>query len=133
MKLAREIFPDAQVEQMDDGIISRPDLTAAVVRGDHRAASRGDRLSDARLERPDGVELHWEERGEGPPVVLAPYWSGHPGVYEDLLSDLARDHRVVDLGRPRHRRVHASRPVRHGDGLRRPRGDPRATRAAERS
>ena len=49
----------------------------------------------ARLERPDGVELHWEERGEGPLVVLAPYWSGHPGVYEGLLSDLARDHRVV--------------------------------------
>jgi pimeloyl-ACP methyl ester carboxylesterase len=49
----------------------------------------------AKLKRPDGVELHWEERGEGPPVVLAPYWSGHPGVYEGLLSDLARDHRVV--------------------------------------
>ena len=51
----------------------------------------------ARLERPGGVELHWEERGEGPPTVLAPWWSGHPGVYEDLLSDLARDHRVVVL------------------------------------
>src|SRR5438552_17382347 len=48
-----------------------------------------------RLERPDGVELHWEERGQGPLVVLAPYWSGHPGVYEALLLDLARDHRVV--------------------------------------
>ena len=47
------------------------------------------------LERPDGVELHWDEQGEGPLVVLAPYWSGHPGVYEALLSDLARDHRVV--------------------------------------
>ena len=40
------------------------------------------------LERPDGVELHWEEQGEGPLVVLAPYWSGHPGVYEALLSNL---------------------------------------------
>jgi pimeloyl-ACP methyl ester carboxylesterase len=49
----------------------------------------------ARLERPGGVELHWEERGEGPLIVLAPWWSGHPGVYEGLLSDLARDHRVV--------------------------------------
>ena len=28
-------------------------------------------------------------------MVLAPYWSGNPGVYEALLSDLARDHRVV--------------------------------------
>lgn len=51
----------------------------------------------ARLERPGGVELHWEERGEGPLVVLAPWWSGHPGVYEGLLSELARDHRVVTL------------------------------------
>src|SRR3989442_1570415 len=48
-----------------------------------------------RLQRPDGVELHWEQRGQGPLLVLAPYWSGHPGVYEALLSDLARDHRVV--------------------------------------
>jgi pimeloyl-ACP methyl ester carboxylesterase len=48
-----------------------------------------------RLARPDGVELHWEERGDGSPVVLAPYWSGHPGVYEALLADLAGDHRVV--------------------------------------
>jgi pimeloyl-ACP methyl ester carboxylesterase len=49
----------------------------------------------ARLERPGGVELHWEERGEGPLLLLAPYWSGHPGVYEGVLADLARDHRVV--------------------------------------
>jgi pimeloyl-ACP methyl ester carboxylesterase len=49
----------------------------------------------ARLKRPDGVELHWEEDGEGPVAVLAPYWSGHPGVYAGLTSDLARDHRVV--------------------------------------
>jgi pimeloyl-ACP methyl ester carboxylesterase len=49
----------------------------------------------ARLERADGVELHWEERGEGPLVVVAPHSWGHPGVYESLLSDLARDHRVV--------------------------------------
>jgi pimeloyl-ACP methyl ester carboxylesterase len=49
----------------------------------------------ARLERPDGVELHWEVGGKGPLVVLAPYWSGHPGVYAGLTSELARDHRVV--------------------------------------
>jgi pimeloyl-ACP methyl ester carboxylesterase len=28
-------------------------------------------------------------------VLLAPYWSGHPGVYEALFSELARDHRVA--------------------------------------
>src|SRR5204863_8398653 len=49
----------------------------------------------ALLSRPDGVELHWDHRGEGPLVVLCPYWSGHPAVYEGLLSDLSQDHRVV--------------------------------------
>lgn len=47
------------------------------------------------IERPGGIELHYDDRGEGPLVVLAPYWSGHPGVYEGFLSDLTRDHRVV--------------------------------------
>jgi hypothetical protein len=32
MKLSRELFPDAHVEEIEDGIVSRPDLTAAVVR-----------------------------------------------------------------------------------------------------
>jgi pimeloyl-ACP methyl ester carboxylesterase len=50
-----------------------------------------------RLRRPDGVELHTEQRGEGALVALAPYWSGHPGVYEGLLSELARDRRVLTL------------------------------------
>jgi pimeloyl-ACP methyl ester carboxylesterase len=49
----------------------------------------------ATLERPGGVGLHLTERGEGPPVVLAPYWSGNPSVYEELLTDLAGDHRVL--------------------------------------
>ena len=48
-----------------------------------------------RLLRPDGVELHWEERGAGPPVVIAPHWAGHPRLTEPLEADLARDHRVV--------------------------------------
>src|SRR5436190_21010021 len=47
------------------------------------------------LTRPDGAEIHWEERGEGSVVVLVPYWSGHPAVYHGLTSDLARDHRMV--------------------------------------
>jgi pimeloyl-ACP methyl ester carboxylesterase len=49
----------------------------------------------ARVQRPDGVELLWEERGEGPLVVLAPYWSMHPSVHEPMLEDLETDHRVV--------------------------------------
>jgi pimeloyl-ACP methyl ester carboxylesterase len=47
------------------------------------------------LTPPDGVEIHWEERGEGPAVVVTSAWSGHPGVFEDMIEDLLRDHRVV--------------------------------------
>jgi len=48
------------------------------------------------VERPDGVEIHWEERGRGPLVLIAHQvlWS-YPGVYAELIADLARDHRVV--------------------------------------
>ncbi|HEX8854525.1 MAG TPA: hypothetical protein VF752_02920, partial [Thermoleophilaceae bacterium] len=47
------------------------------------------------LERPEGVLIHWEERGEGPLVVLVtPMFSTHD-VYEDLFDLLARDHRLV--------------------------------------
>jgi pimeloyl-ACP methyl ester carboxylesterase len=48
------------------------------------------------LRRPDGVELHWEEQGQGPLVVIVHQlpWS-FPQVYAELIDDLARDHRVV--------------------------------------
>lgn len=48
------------------------------------------------LQRPDGVEIHWDERGRGPLVLIAHQvlWS-FPGVYGELIADLARDHRVV--------------------------------------
>jgi pimeloyl-ACP methyl ester carboxylesterase len=49
----------------------------------------------ARVQRPDGAELHLETSGDGPILVLAPYWSGHPTVFAGLLADLARDHQVV--------------------------------------
>jgi pimeloyl-ACP methyl ester carboxylesterase len=47
------------------------------------------------LPRDDGVEIHWEERGSGPLVVLAPYCFLHPSVYEPLEEELVGDHRVV--------------------------------------
>ncbi len=47
------------------------------------------------VQRPDGVELHFEVEGDGPTLVLAPYWSGYPAVFADFLGNLARDHRVV--------------------------------------
>ena len=48
-----------------------------------------------RLRRDDGIELDWEERGSGPLVVIVPHWFGLPEVFEPLIADLARDHRVV--------------------------------------
>jgi pimeloyl-ACP methyl ester carboxylesterase len=47
------------------------------------------------LVRPGGVKIHWEERGSGLLVVLAPYANGHPAVYDALEEDLVRDHRVA--------------------------------------
>jgi pimeloyl-ACP methyl ester carboxylesterase len=47
------------------------------------------------LIRPDGVELHWEERGSGPPVVLVCACMSFPAVFEDLVALMAQDQRVV--------------------------------------
>lgn len=47
------------------------------------------------LQRPDGTRIHYEVGGaDGPPVVLATYWSWTPSVYAGLLAELATDHRV---------------------------------------
>jgi pimeloyl-ACP methyl ester carboxylesterase len=48
------------------------------------------------VERPDGVEIRWEEQGRGPLVLIVHQilWS-FPQVYAELIADLARDHRVV--------------------------------------
>jgi pimeloyl-ACP methyl ester carboxylesterase len=47
------------------------------------------------LTRPDGVKIHWEERGSGPLVLLAPYANAYPAVYDPLEQELLGDHRVV--------------------------------------
>ncbi|MGI9021107.1 MAG: alpha/beta fold hydrolase [Solirubrobacterales bacterium] len=41
------------------------------------------------------VEIHYEERGSGPLVVIASYWSMHPSALEPLTAALEADHRVV--------------------------------------
>jgi pimeloyl-ACP methyl ester carboxylesterase len=48
------------------------------------------------VRRPDGVEIHWEEQGRGPLVLIVHQllWS-FPQVYAELIGDLTRDHRVV--------------------------------------
>jgi pimeloyl-ACP methyl ester carboxylesterase len=47
------------------------------------------------LTRPDGARIHFEVEGDGPAVLLASYWSWSPGVWAEMLSDLAVDHTVV--------------------------------------
>ena len=48
------------------------------------------------LKRANGVEVHWEERGEGPTVFFAHIsWLTTPSRFEGLLADLATDHRVL--------------------------------------
>jgi pimeloyl-ACP methyl ester carboxylesterase len=47
------------------------------------------------VERPDGARIQWLPRGEGPLVLMCPVLWGHPGVYEDFIANLARDHCVV--------------------------------------
>jgi pimeloyl-ACP methyl ester carboxylesterase len=48
------------------------------------------------LERPDGAKIHYEVRGEeGPPAIFTPHWTWSPGVWAELLDDLARDHRLI--------------------------------------
>jgi pimeloyl-ACP methyl ester carboxylesterase len=46
--------------------------------------------------RPDGAEIHWEERGRGPLVLIAHQvlWS-LAAVYDTLIADLCTEHRVV--------------------------------------
>jgi pimeloyl-ACP methyl ester carboxylesterase len=47
------------------------------------------------LTRPDGVEIHYEERGEGPPVILSLGVFSAPLAFEPLIEELASDHRLV--------------------------------------
>jgi pimeloyl-ACP methyl ester carboxylesterase len=47
------------------------------------------------LERPDGAQIHYEVRGDGPLVVLSLGFAATGATYEGLVADLARDHRVV--------------------------------------
>ncbi len=47
------------------------------------------------ISRPDGAELYWEERGEGPNVVIANQFFAPLAVFDGLLDLLVLHHRVV--------------------------------------
>lgn len=56
----------------------------------------------------DGAEIHYEERGSGPLVVIGSYWSMHPSALEPLMGELESDHRVArydDRGTGRSTRI----------------------------
>ena len=46
-------------------------------------------------EAPDGAQIHWDQRGAGPLVVVANQFFSESWVFEGLLALLAEDHRVV--------------------------------------
>lgn len=48
-----------------------------------------------RLPLPDGLELHWTERGTGPPVVIAHPCISVPTAFSALGDELEPDHRVI--------------------------------------
>lgn len=50
-----------------------------------------------RVKRPDGAEIQWQERGDpgGQLLVIAMHFMASAAVFEGLIADLARDHRVV--------------------------------------
>ena len=47
------------------------------------------------VQAPDGAEIHWEERGSGPLVVIANQFFSEAWVFEKLISLLCEEHRVV--------------------------------------
>jgi pimeloyl-ACP methyl ester carboxylesterase len=47
--------------------------------------------------RPDGAEVHWEARGDGRTVIVAPVGYGPPDDVAAMIDDLATDHRVVTM------------------------------------
>lgn len=47
------------------------------------------------LQRPDGATIQWEQRGEGPLIVMTLQFFGGAGVFPGLIGELANDHRVV--------------------------------------
>lgn len=44
---------------------------------------------------PDGVEIHWDQRGEGPLVVISNQFFSEAWVFEGLIALLAEEHRVI--------------------------------------
>jgi pimeloyl-ACP methyl ester carboxylesterase len=47
------------------------------------------------LTRPNGIEIVWRERGEGPAVVVANLGYAPEALFAPLVDELARDHRVL--------------------------------------
>lgn len=49
------------------------------------------------LEVEPGVELYYEDSGEGPPLVLVPGWSFTTEVFTHQFAHFSKSHRVVSF------------------------------------
>src|SRR2546425_2615030 len=58
----------------------------------------------------DGVDLYYEERGSGPPVLLIHGNGGGAPPWDDVVDGLAADHRVIVPDRRGFRRSQADFP-----------------------
>jgi pimeloyl-ACP methyl ester carboxylesterase len=47
------------------------------------------------VDREDGARLFWDERGEGPGLLVTQSYIQHPAVLEPLLAELQSGHRIV--------------------------------------
>jgi pimeloyl-ACP methyl ester carboxylesterase len=47
------------------------------------------------VERDDGVRLFWDDRGEGPGLLIAYSYIQHPAVLKGLLAELQEGHRTI--------------------------------------
>ena len=59
--------------------------------------SANGRRAGAYLEVAPGVEIYYEEQGEGSPLVLVPGWTFTTKVFDHQFAELSKSHRVISF------------------------------------
>ena len=62
--------------------------------------------------RVNGVEIDYDDRGSGPPLVLVHGFGGHKGTWDEVTPELSKHHRVVTMS---HRGIAGSSEPADGD------------------